>query len=127
MRFSLKSLILSSAALCASTAFAANQVQMDVPFNFVVKNQVYQAGTYKVEVTPERSLVILSNTTEPVRQLMWLVVPADRAANHAKVRLTFDVIGQDKVLRTIQYGGLTTPNLDARPKHDVEATRIVGE
>jgi hypothetical protein len=98
---------------------------MDVPFNFVVRNHVYQAGTYKVEVTPQRSLVILSNTKEPVMQMMWLVKPGNSDAT--KVRLTFDVIGQDKVLRTIQYGGVTTPNLDTHPKRDVEASKIVGE
>jgi hypothetical protein len=71
--------------------------------------------------------VKLSNVKEPVTPLMWLVKPANSDDNHSKVRLTFDVIGEEKVLRTIQYGGLTTPNLDAHPKHDVESTRIVGE
>jgi hypothetical protein len=127
MRFGLKSLILSSAALCASTAFAANQVKMDVPFNFVVKNHVYQAGTYNVEVTPDKSLVKLSNSNNSATPLMWIVGPADNDANHSKVRLTFDIIGSDKVLRTIQYGAFTTPNLDKHPKRDVEGTRIVGE
>jgi hypothetical protein len=127
MRFSLRSLILSSAALCASTAFAANQVQMNVPFNFVVKNHVYRAGTYKVEVEPEKFIVILSSSQEPTASLMWLVGPSSGKDQASKVRLTFDVIGEEKVLRTIQYGGLTTPNLDKHPKHDVESTRIVGE
>jgi hypothetical protein len=127
MRFSLKSLVLSSAALCASTAFAATHTQMDVPFNFVVKNHVYRAGTYRVEVEPEKFIVKLSNSQEPTAPLMWLVGPTNGEDHLSKVRLTFDVIGQEKVLRTIQYGGLTTPNLDRHPKHDVESTRIVGE
>jgi hypothetical protein len=100
---------------------------MNVPFNFVVKNHVYRAGTYKVEVEPEKFIVTLSNSQKPAASLMWLVGPANSDVNHSKVRLTFDVIGEEKVLRTIQYGGLTTPNLDAHPKHDVESTRIVGE
>jgi opacity protein-like surface antigen len=96
MRFSLRSLILSSAALCASTAFAANQVQMNVPFNFVVKNHVYRAGTYKVEVEPEKFIVILSSSQEPTASLMWLVGPSSGKDQAAKVRLTFDVIGSTR-------------------------------
>jgi hypothetical protein len=127
MRFSLRSLILSSAALCASTAFAANQVRMDVPFNFVVKNHVYRAGTYNVEVEPARSLVILSSVSEPIKSLMWIVGPGNEE-NRSKVRLTFDKVGSDAVLRTVEYGHLTTRNLDTHPKQNVEGTtRIVGE
>jgi hypothetical protein len=130
---SLRTLVLSSAALCSTAAFAANQARVDVPFNFVVKNHTYQAGTYRVEVEPERSLVTLSKVTDPVKSMMWLVGPGNNdtypPAYPPKVRLTFDNMGQgqDMVLRTVQYGGLTTPNLDAHPKHKVTATRIVGE
>jgi hypothetical protein len=59
--------------------------------------------------------------------MIWLVRPAQDDKNPLKVRLTFDTIGQDSVLRTVQFGGLTTPNLDAHPKNKVGATRIVGE
>jgi hypothetical protein len=124
MRLSLRTLVLSSAALCSTTAFAAKQVRVDVPFNFVVKNHTYQAGTYRVEIEPERSFVTLSNIKDP-QPLMWLVGPADSEDN--KVRLTFDPIGPNMVLRTIQFGGLTTPKLDAPPKHKALATTIVGE
>ena len=128
MRLSLRTLVLSSAALCATTAFAAtNQVRLEVPFNFVVKNHTYQAGTYRVEIEPERSLVILSKIQDPVQQLMLLVGPVDSKDNAHQVRLTFDTIGTDRVLRTIQFDGLTTQNLDAHPKQKVGAARIVGE
>jgi hypothetical protein len=129
MRLSLRTLVLSSAALCATTAFAATkQVKVDVPFNFVVKNHTYQAGAYRVEIEPERSLVILSKIQNPVhQQLMLLVGPAGNGDNPHKVRLTFDAIGTDRVLRTIQFDGLTTQNLDAHPKQKVGAPRIVGE
>ena len=74
---SLRTLVLSSAALCSTAAFAANQARVDVPFNFTVKNHTYQAGTYKVEIEPERSLVTLRKVTDPVVQLMWLVGPGN--------------------------------------------------
>ena len=131
MRLSLRSLVLSSAALCSTAAFAANQARVDVPFNFTVKNHTYQAGTYRVEVEPERSLVTLSKTQDPAMSLMWLVRPGDSdtypPAYPPKVRLTFDSMGEDMVLRSVQYGGLTTPNLNAHPKHKGKTTTIVGE
>jgi hypothetical protein len=127
MRLSLRTLVLSSAALCSTAAFAANEVRVNVPFNFVVKNHAYQSGAYKVVIEPTRSLVTLSRVNDPVQSMIWLVRPAQDDKNPLKVRLTFDTIGQDSVLRTVQFGGLTTPNLDAHPKNKVGATRIVGE
>ena len=124
---SLRTLVLSSAALCSTAAFAANQARVDVPFNFVVKNHTYQAGAYKVEVEPERSLVTLRKVTDPVESLMWIVGPGDSDGYPQKVRLTFDSMGTDMVLRTVQYGGLTTANLDGHPKQKGKATTIVGE
>jgi len=126
---SLRTLVLSSAALCSTAAFAANQARVDVPFNFVVKNHTYQAGTYRVEIEPQRSLVTLSKVTDPVESLMWIAGPGDSNGYPPKVRLTFDSLGEgeDMVLRKVQYGAFATPNLDAHPKHKVTATRIVGE
>jgi opacity protein-like surface antigen len=126
MRLILRSLILSSAALCASTAFAAKRVQLNVPFNFVANNHVYRAGTYGVEVETDKSVVKLISISESTSPLMWIVGPGNND-NHSKVRLTFDRVGPDVVLRTIQYGELTTRNLDMHPRHDVEGTRTVGE
>jgi hypothetical protein len=128
MRLNLRTLVLSSAALCSTAAFAANEVRVNVPFNFVVKNHTYQAGAYKVLVEPEHSVVTLRKVEDPGVSGMWLVVPGgDSQAPLPKVRLTFDGIGQNMVLRTIQCGGLTTSNLDAQSKHKVGETRIVGE
>jgi hypothetical protein len=127
MRLTLRTLVLSSAALCSTAAFAANQVQLNVPFNFMVKNHAYQSGAYKVVIEPGKSLVTMRRINDPVQSMTWLVRPAQDDKNPLKVSLTFDKIGPDSVLRTIQFGGLTTPNLDTHPKHKVEATRIVGE
>jgi hypothetical protein len=129
MRLSLRTLVLSSAALCSTAAFAAstNQARVDVPFNFVVKNHTYQAGAYKVAIEPARSLVTLYKIQNPVQSGTWLVGPVDKEDNPLKVRLTFDTIGTDRVLRTIQFGELTTQNLDAKSKHKVGETKIVGE
>jgi hypothetical protein len=127
MRSILRGLVLSSAALCATAAFANDQARLDVPFNFVVKGHAYQAGSYKVGIDSGRSLVTLRNVKAPTQSLMWIVTPGDAVRNYSKVSMTFDVVGPDHVLRTIQYGAFVTPNLDARPKEKVERTRIIGE
>ena len=127
MRFILRSLVLSSTALCATAAFAANQVGLDVPFNFVVKGHAYQAGSYRVQIDLSRSFVTLSNANTTTQPMTWLIKPGDGDPNHRKVNMTFDVVGPDHVLRTIQYGAFVTPNLDARPKQNVERTRTIGE
>jgi hypothetical protein len=127
MRLNLRTLVLSSAALCSTAAFAANEVRVNVPFNFVVKDHTYKAGAYKVEIEPERSLLTLIKVEDPAQSGMWLVGPADSEGRPPKVRLTFDGIGQNMVLRTIQYGRLTTRDLDEQSKHKVGEIRIVGE
>jgi len=127
MLLSFRNLVLSAAALCSTAAFAANQTRLDVPFSFKVKNHSYQAGSYSVAIDPQRSSMTLNNIEEPSQGLMWIVGPGVYDANEPKVRLTFDVIGTDHMLRTVQYGGVITPNLEGRPKHKVESTTIIGE
>jgi hypothetical protein len=125
MRFILRSLVLSSAVLCATAAFADGQARLDVPFNFVVKGHAYQAGSYKVVIDSGRFFVTLSNVKVPTESQLWMVTPKN--ADHRKVSMTFDVVGPNHVLRTIQYGAFVTENLEARPKQKVERTRIIGE
>ena len=122
MRFSFRNLILTSAALCATAAFAAEQKKVVVPFSFVAKNHAYEAGSYSVAVDWQRSMVTLSKPGSA--PLTWIIVPADSGN---KVSLIFDVAGSDHVLRTIRYEAFATPNLDPQPKHTVESTTTIGE
>ena len=124
---SFRNLVLSAAALCSTAAFAANQTRLDVPFSFKVKNHSYQAGSYAVSIDPQRSAMTLNNIDKPSQGLMWIVGPGVYDAKEPAVRLTFDVIGTDHMLRTVQFGGVITPNLEGRPKHKVESTTIIGE
>jgi hypothetical protein len=124
MRF--RNLVLVSAALCTTAAFAAELKTVDVPFSFVAKNHAYEAGSYTVAVDWTRSTVTLSRIGKPSQPLMWIMLPADNGS-HPKVSLTFDVAGPNHVLRTIQYETLATPNLDSRPIHKVEGTTTIGE
>ena len=124
MRF--RNLVLLSAALCSTAAFAAEQKTVNVPFNFVAKNHAYRAGDYTVTVDWAKSLVTLSTMGKPNQSLMWILLPGPNDS-HPKTSLIFDVAGSDHVLRTIRCDGFATPNLDRHPKRSVEATTTVGE
>ena len=95
MRF--RNLVLLSAALCTTAAFAAEQKTVDVPFSFVAKNHAYNAGSYTVAVDWTRSVVTLSKVGTPSQPLVWIMVPASN--NQSKVSLTFDVAGPEHVDR----------------------------
>jgi hypothetical protein len=127
MLMSFRNLVLSSAALCTTAAFAAEQKRVEVPFSFVAKNHAYQAGSYTVGVDWLKSVVTLSENGRSNQSLMWIIVPGAVDPSHPKVSLTFDVSGQQHVLRTIQYEEFTTPNLDKKPKHTVESSTTIGE
>jgi hypothetical protein len=122
MRF--RNLVLLSAALCTTAAFAAELKTVEVPFSFVAKNHAYEAGSYTIAVDWARSMVTLSKVGKPSQPLTWIIVPADAGS---KVSLTFDVAGSDHVLRTIRYEEFATPNLDPQPKQRVEGTTTIGE
>jgi hypothetical protein len=124
MRF--RNLVLLSAALCTTAAFAAEQKTVNVPFSFVAKNHAYEAGSYSVAVDWTRSMVTLREIRKPSQSMTWILVPAANNS-HPRVSLTFDVAGPNHVLRTIQYETFATPNLDPRPKQKVEDTNTIGE
>jgi hypothetical protein len=125
MLSSFRNLVLISAALTTTAAFAAEQRRVDVPFSFTAKNHAYQAGSYTVSVDWARSMVTLSPIEKPTRPLIWIIVPGPNGPDLSKVSLTFDVNGTDHALKTIRYRQYTTPNLDTRRKGTVETT--VGE
>jgi hypothetical protein len=127
MRFSFRNLVLTSAALCTTAAFAAEQRRVEVPFSFVAKHHAYQAGSYTVGVDWQRSVVTLSEVGRSSQPLMWIIVPGAADPTHPKISLTFDVSGQEHVLRTIQYESFATPNLNKKPKDRVEGSTTVGE
>jgi hypothetical protein len=126
MLMSFRNLVLSSAALCATAAFA-EQKRVEVPFAFVARNHVYQAGAYAISINDTRSFVTLREIGKSSQPLTWIVFPGDTDPSHRKISLTFDVTQSGKVLRTIQYQSLVTPNLNKKPKHGVESTTSVGE
>ena len=126
MLMSFRNLVLSSAALCATAAFA-EQKRVEVPFAFVARNHAYQAGAYAISIDDTRSFVTLREIGKSSQPLTWLVFPGDTDPSHPKISLTFDVTQSGNVLKTIQYQTMVTPNLNKKPKHGVESTTSVGE
>ena len=125
MQLTLKTLVLSSAALCATAAIAANQARVDVPFSFTAKGQSYPAGSYAVTLDANHNFVTMTNNTDAAKHITWYVSPADPA--QAPALVTFDQLGTDHTLRTIQLGEHVTPNLDTPTKRrGISATTSIG-
>jgi hypothetical protein len=127
MLMSFRNLVLSSAALCATAAFAAEQKRVEVPFDFVAKNHAYQAGTYAISIDNNRSSVTLSEIGKSSQPLTWVVMPGNGDPSHPQVGLTFDRTQAGNVLKAIRYQTLTTPDLNKKPKQAVESITSVGE
>jgi hypothetical protein len=120
---SFKTLVLASSAFCATAAFAANQARVNVPFAFTAKGQTYPAGTYRVALNEQESMVTMENQMHPGKQISWVAGPAD--SRKAPAVVVFDEAGSDYALKTIQVGSRITPNLDKTSKHGVSATTSI--
>jgi hypothetical protein len=116
MRFMIRSLVLTSAALLATSAFAADKAVVNVPFNFESHGQAFPAGSYTIALDQNENVVKLCSVSNTSQSATWTVSPADRDGA-APGRMTFDVAGSDHELRTIQLGPRVTSILDAPAKH----------
>jgi hypothetical protein len=123
MRLTLKTLIFSSAALCATASFAASAARVNVPFNFTAKGQSYSAGTYDVSMNEQRNFVTMASKAEPGNQITWIVSPAEIAKSPAVIK--FDLQGSGYALKSIQLGDKVTPNLDPHSKAGLSATTSI--
>jgi hypothetical protein len=125
MQRTFKTLVLASAAFCATAAFAANQARVDVPFSFTAKGQSYPAGSYAVTLDADHNFVTMTNKADATKHITWSVDPADPIAAPALV--TFDQFGEDHTLKTIQLGEHVTPNLDPPARRrGISATTSIG-
>jgi hypothetical protein len=116
MRFMLRSLILTSAALFATSAFAADTAVVNVPFNFESHGQAYPAGRYTVTLDKNENVLILRSVLNTSQHTTWVASPAESRAN-SPICLTFDEAGSTHELRTVQFGTRITSILDAPAKH----------
>jgi hypothetical protein len=120
MRLTLKTLIFSSAVLCATASFAASAARVNVPFNFTAKGESYPAGIYDVSMNEQRNFVTMASKADPANQITWIVGPAEPAKSTAVIK--FDLLGSGHALKSIQLGDKVTPSLDPRNKPGLGAT-----
>lgn len=125
MRFMLRSLVLTSAAFCATAAFAASKAVVNVPFNFETHGQAFPAGKYVVTLDMNACVLKLSNLDNASQSLTWLVSPADFTENTPALRMKFDDAGYTHELHSIQLGSRITPVLDAPSKYHDAGSSVV--
>ena len=123
MQVNFKAIALSSIAFCATAAFAANQVNVNVPFGFTTHGQSYPAGSYEVSLDANQNFVTMASKMDATKHISWNVGPADAAKTPAVVK--FDHIGAGYELKTIQIGDHVTPVLDKDVQQSVSATTSI--
>ncbi len=116
MRFMLRSLVLTSAALLATAAFAADKAVVNVPFNFESHGTAFPAGRYQVSMDPGSHVITMSNMTT-MQTFLWTASPADYTPGTPTVRIKFDDAGVTHELHSIQVAKGITSVLDAPAKH----------
>ena len=122
MQNTLRSLILASVAL-AAVAFTANSAMaastVNVPFSFKVDGKVWPAGHYMIKADDLANSVELQGKSQGFK---CVIHPGDAGPNDQRVILKFDRVGSEHILRSMQYGSLTTSQLDKKPKQPETAT-----
>ena len=107
--------VLASAALMAAAVLATNsamaETTLKVPFSFTVAGKMCPAGHYTVKENAIGSYVTLTNE-DSSRVFMWVLGPGAPDYKSGEVVLKFDVAGQTHLLRSVQFGSMTTPVLD---------------
>jgi hypothetical protein len=117
MRTMIRSVVLATASLCATAAFAANQAVVNIPFNFVSQGHAFPAGKYIATLDSTHSILALNNATDTRVSARWVAGPADYNPNDEKLTLKFDDLGNSRTLRTVQLGPRITSRLDAPARH----------
>ncbi len=112
-------LVLTATAFTANTAHATT---LDVPFAFTVGNQVCPAGQYTVHSDDLGSSVTLMGNA---RGFKWVIHPGDPAPTDNRVILKFDAVGSRYALRSVQFGPMTTSQLDKKTKESISARNTV--
>jgi hypothetical protein len=126
MRFLLRSLVLTSATLCATAAFAANKAVVNIPFNFDSHGRAFPAGQYEVSLDEHENVLTLSSITDTKQSIMWVASPAESNAVAPTARLKFDDVGSIHELHSVQLGPRITSVLDAPAKrHDAGSSVAV--
>jgi hypothetical protein len=103
--------MLAAVAFTANTAMAESNI--NVPFTFTVDGQKCPAGLYSVSKDSQAGFVKLVG---PANTFVWGAHPGDAKPDDKRLVLKFGQLGEDHVLRSIQYGPLVTSQLDKKAK-----------
>jgi hypothetical protein len=126
MRFNLRSVILAS-AMMAAAALATNAAMaeaiVNVPFSFTVAGKTCPAGKYIVLKDSGHNFVMLRSKAAPV-SFQWLLQAGEDERNSSAVTLRFDRQDQSFALDSIQYGKMTTHQLNKTSPHSEHKTVI---
>ncbi|MBV8629291.1 MAG: hypothetical protein JOZ83_00090 [Silvibacterium sp.] len=117
MRFPLRSLVLTSAALLATAAFAADKAVVNVPFNFESHGQAFPAGEYQVSLDKNANIITIRNMANPAQSTMWTASPAEYMPGSPVLRIKFDGADYTHEIHTVQISSRITSVLDAPAKH----------
>lgn len=123
MRFKsiLAAIVITAGGLATHTAMAEST--LTVPFSFTVAGQSMPAGVYSVS-KDAHNLVTLKSMDAP-KSFSAVLVPGDPAPSDTHVALKFDQSGNGHTLKSIQYGGRTTPSLErATSERGYDPTRL---
>jgi len=126
MRTNLLSLVLAPAVLAAAALTAqpamAESHTVNIPFNFVASGHACPAGNYSIRANSDSDFIYLGNQKQT---FILLLVPGDSTAPGHRVVLTFDVYGQNHLLRTVSYGRMITNRLDKQPGEAIPAAEQI--
>ncbi|HTF65982.1 MAG TPA: hypothetical protein VK638_25170 [Edaphobacter sp.] len=111
MRLGFRTLFLSSAILCATAAFAEPPERLEIPFSFTVQSKSFPAGYYNIGLELQQGVITLANEADSTDRIIFIAGPADRTKHSAVA--TFDVVGTDHVLHSLQIGRRVSRDLSS--------------
>ena len=119
--FVLAPALLAAVAFTTQTAMAETAT-VNVPFNFIVAGKACPAGHYMIERDDARNSVGLAGYAHG---FLWFTHPGDPSPNSRSIVLSFDKLGSDHILRSVQYGSQITSRLDKKYMHsNLESEQI---
>jgi hypothetical protein len=117
MRTVIRTVVLATASICATAAFAADQAVVNIPFNFQSQGHAFPAGNYVATVDRNHNVLALRNTADASVAAIWAAGPAEYNPSDEKLTLKFDDLGSSHTLRTVQLGSRITSRLDGPARH----------
>jgi len=114
MRITLGKMILAPAILAAMAlaTHSANAETVKVPFSFTAAGKFWPAGVYTVQRNTSGTTVTIK-CTDNSQSFAALLGPGDASSSDSRIALNFDASTSTHMLRSIQYGPLTTGRLDS--------------